>query len=212
MENIERIICGNVNCFLVSNDNGSILIDTARPAHRNKIIEACKHKSIKLIVLTHGHVDHVQNAAFLSKELNAPVAIHKADYELLKDNMLQPLSAHSFPGKIVLALSIKSFKEDVIEPFTIAEHLKECDTLSNFGFDDIEIVELPGHTKGSIGLLVGKSDFIVGDALMNMFYPCKSMLYENRNEMESSAHKIFNSGAKTIHFGHGKSIANRPFK
>lgn len=35
MVNIERIICGNGNCFLVSNDDGSILVDAARPEHRN---------------------------------------------------------------------------------------------------------------------------------------------------------------------------------
>lgn len=176
------------------------------------IVEACKNKTVKLIVLTHGHVDHVQNAAFLSRELHAPIAMHEADYELIKDNMLQPPSAHSFLGKIVLAFSIKSFKDDEIEPFVVEEYLKEGDILGSYGFDNIKIVELPGHTKGSIGLLIDNTGFIVGDALMNMFFPCKSMLYGDRNQMEESALRIFNSGAKIIHFGHGKSIANRVLK
>jgi len=135
--------------------------------------------------------------------------MHEADVELLKDNMLEMPFAHTLLGRLILALSMKGFKEDKIEPFVVHKHLKDGDTLNDYGFD-IQIVELPGHTKGSIGLLVGKTDIIVGDALMNMFYPSKSMLYGNRKHMEDSALKIFNSGANTIHFGHGKSISNRP--
>lgn len=64
--------------------------------------------------------------------------------------------------------------------------LKNSDTLKNYGVD-AEIVELPGHTKGSIGIKIGTSDFIVGDALINIFYPTKALLYGNFQEMKKSA-------------------------
>jgi len=66
MQTINRIQCGNGNCFLVSNDSSSILVDTARHKYRDKILTACKGENVKLIILTHGHVDHVENAAYLS--------------------------------------------------------------------------------------------------------------------------------------------------
>lgn len=66
-----------------------------------------------------------------------------------------------------------------------------------------------GHTNGSIGITVDQMDFIVGDALMNIFYSSKLMLYNNRNDMEKSANKISNSPAKITHFEHGKSVQNR---
>lgn len=70
------------------------------------------------------------------------------------------------------------------------------------------IVELPGHTKGSIGVKIGDNLF-VGDALMNMFYPTISILYTNEQEMLKSAKYISELGEQTIYFGHGKPKQNR---
>lgn len=208
MSNIERIQCGNGNCYLVYEGNNAILVDTSRTQYRDKILEKCKSKNVKLIVLTHGHVDHIQNAAYLSKELNAPIAMHRADYELSKDNMIEPLHAHNILGKLILALSIKSFQQDKIQQFEPKVYLQDSDSLANYGVQAM-VIGLPGHTKGSIGLIIGESDIIVGDALMNMFYPSKSMLYGNRKIMEKSAKKISNFKNATIHFGHGKPVANK---
>lgn len=208
MGNIERIQCGNANCYLVCDGDNAILVDTSRTQFRNKILEICKSKNVSLIVLTHGHVDHIQNAAYLSKQLNAPIAMHIADYELSKDNMIEPLYAHNIFGKLILALSIKSFQQDKIQPFEPKVYLQEGCSLENYGVQ-ATIIELPGHTKGSIGLMIGETDIIVGDALMNMFYPSKSMLYGNREAMEQSAKRITEFSGVTIHFGHGKSAKNK---
>jgi glyoxylase-like metal-dependent hydrolase (beta-lactamase superfamily II) len=204
---ITRIPCGNGNCFLIQDNNASILVDTSRPKYRDNILEQCKNANVKLIVLTHGHMDHIQNAAYLARELKVPVAIHKQDYELTKNNMLEPLSAHNLLGKLVLKISIKSFEYDTIEEFEPTIFLSDGDSLLEYGIDGT-IVELPGHTKGSIGIRIGE-DLIVGDALMNLFYPTKSMLYGDRKRMEKSAEYIRNMSVNTIHFGHGKSVPNR---
>ena len=208
MVEIKRIICGNGNCFLIKDNDEAILVDTSRTKYRKQIIDSCKNLNIKLIILTHGHVDHIQNAAYLSKELNAPIAMHKADYELSKNNIPEPLSAHTLLGKIILALSIKSFEKDEIESIEPTIFLSYGDSLNDFGIN-ATIIGLPGHTKGSIGIKVGENDFIVGDALMNMFYPTTSLLYGNYEKMKNSADRISNSGQMTIHFGHGKSVSNR---
>jgi len=205
---IERIKCGNGNCYLISENNNSILIDTCRTKYSGTILEACKNKNVKLIILTHGHVDHIQNAAFLSNELNVPIAMHKADCELIKNNMLEPLFAKNILGKLILALSIKSFKEDNIEPFESMMFLKEGDTLEEYGIN-ATVIELPGHTKGSIGIKAFGTDLIVGDALMNMIYPTISMLYGNLEQVKKSANKISGINNVTIHFGHGDPVDNK---
>ena len=67
METIQQIRCGSVNCFLVQSGRAAILVDTGRAAYREKVLRACRAReevSVRLIVLTHGHIDHVQNAAF----------------------------------------------------------------------------------------------------------------------------------------------------
>ncbi len=207
MSTIERIQCGNGNCYIVYEGSNAILVDTSRIRFRDKILQICKKKNVKLIVLKHGHVDHIQNAAYLSNELNAPIAMHIADYELSRNNMLEPLTAHGLLGKLILALSIKSFQQDKIQPFEPEVYLQDGDSLENYGVQ-AKVIELPGHTKGSIGLMLGETDIIVGDALMNILYPSKSMLYGNRETMEKSIEKIRSYKNVTIHFGHGKSVVN----
>jgi len=163
---------------------------------------------VKLILLTHGHLDHIQNAAYLSEQLNAPIAMHEADFELSKDNLREPLFAHSILGKLVLWQSKRMIRKERAEPFHPTRFVQDGDALQEFGVN-ARIICLPGHTKGSIGVLVDDSELIVGDALMNLTHPVKTVLYEDRAIMEVSAAKISQSGAETIHFGHGKSAANR---
>lgn len=210
MEHVQRIVCGNGNCYLISNNKNAVLVDTGRKKYRQTVLDACKPFQVRLLVLTHGHLDHMENAAFLSKALHIPIAMHRADLELLEDNLKQSLSAHSILGKIVLAASIRTFQ--------IVEHipgivpnvfLKDGDSLDSYGVPNIKIVGLPGHTDGSIGLDVEGRDLIVGDALMNMFYPTASMLYHDREVMLQSVEKIEKIGPRTIHFGHGKPVENR---
>ncbi|MBD5437433.1 MAG: MBL fold metallo-hydrolase [Treponema sp.] len=208
MTNIRRIKCGNGNCYILEENGNAILVDTARTKYREKILSACRNTNIRLIVLTHEHMDHCQNAAFISEKLNVPIAICRADEELIKDNMLQPLHAKTLAGKAVLFFSVKSFYCDEIPPFAPEVYLQDGDSLEEFGIN-AKIVGLPGHTKGSIGIDLGKDGIIVGDALMNMFYPTVSMLYHDYGQMLESAKKISGMGERIVYFGHGKPKKNR---
>ncbi len=86
--------------------------------------------------------------------------------------------------------------------------LKDGDSLLEYGID-AKVIALPGHTEGSIGIQVGDNDLIVGDALMNMFTPSITLLYENREQMLLSVQKIEKLGKKKIYFGHGNPVMNR---
>ena len=88
---IERIKCGPQNAYIVSRGDNAILVDTADAAFRRKVLRRCGGRNIRLIVLTHGHYDHAQNAAFLSEALGAPVAMHPADIPVLADIFAEPL-------------------------------------------------------------------------------------------------------------------------
>ena len=111
---IKRMEAGNVNCYLLVGGKDAVLVDTGREKYQDKVLGACLDYNVRLIILTHGHVDHVQNAAYLAQWLQAPIAMHEADLDLLPDNCMQPLTAETPVGKAVLALSVKSFPEDVI--------------------------------------------------------------------------------------------------
>ncbi len=151
MPEIEWIPCGNVNCYIVRGDDGSILVDTARTKYRERILERCRQEEIRLIVLTHTHMDHCQNAEFLARQLQVPVAAAKEDASLIQDNMRQELKADTLAGRIVLAASLEAFRKDEIPSFEIDVFLKEGDSLEQYGVP-ARVISLPGHTDGSIGL------------------------------------------------------------
>lgn len=207
MVKIHRIASGNVNCYIVADNDNAILIDTGRKKYREKILEKCKEFHVSLIVLTHGHMDHCQNAAYLANALHIPIAMNKKDMDLIPDNRKQYLLAKTLLGKIVLSVSLSSFEKDSLEVFEPILYLKNGDDLGEYGIA-AKVVELPGHTKGSSGIEI-EDNLFAGDALMNMFYPTVSMLYVDEQEMISSAKYISELGEKTIYFGHGKPKQNR---
>ncbi|WP_235839174.1 MBL fold metallo-hydrolase [Clostridium sp. Marseille-P2415] len=208
MAEIERIRCGNVNSYLIKDHGRAILVDTGRNGFEEKILAQCRKTSVELIVLTHGHMEHVQNTAYLKKALGVPVALHRADLKLIKDNFIEPLQYQGLLGMVIAEVSVKSFEADRIPEFTPEIFLREGDWLKDYGIN-ARVMELPGHTRGSVGLDIDEKDVMVGDALMNMFYPGLSMIYCDREEMIKSAEKISALGARKVYFGHGSPVENR---
>lgn len=208
MSKIHRIKCGNGNCYIVENGVSGVLVDTGKKEYADKVIEACKSYGVKLIVLTHAHLDHAENAAYISGTLGIPIGMNEKDYGLIKNNKNQSLYATTLLGKIVLSVSLSSVLLKPMQEFMPSVLLHDGDSLSEYGID-ARIIELPGHTDGSIGIDIDDKHLIVGDALMNMFYPTVSMLFHNQDEMLKSAGKISSIGDRTIYFGHGKPVNNR---
>ena len=209
---LKRIQVGHANSYLLAAGKDAVLVDTGMTPWRDKVLGACLNYNVRLLVLTHGHMDHVQNAAYLARWLQIPIAMHRADVELLRDNHAQAMNAEVLPGKAIaagsLALCKMGSKIAAIPEFQPGVFLEEGDTLEKWGIP-AKVAALPGHTNGSIGLDVLDKHLLVGDALMNMLYPTVSMLYNNRAEMLESARKISALGERTIWFGHGKPVANR---
>ncbi|MDD6070799.1 MAG: MBL fold metallo-hydrolase [Clostridiales bacterium] len=207
MYEITQIHAG-ANCYLVTQDNVSILVDTGVKGFEEKILKQCEGKEVKLIVLTHGHIDHMQNAAYIAQSLQVPIAMHEKDIPLLKDNLCREMKAQGILGNMVRFFSVLSAKSAQPEKFKPDILLKEGDNLRDFGID-AEVVELPGHTAGSIGLKVGEDTLLVGDALMHMMKAGPTLLYEEYEQMLESVRKIQNMGDRKIYFGHGEMVQNR---
>lgn len=208
MSKIHRIKCGNGNCYIVENGTSGILVDTGKKEFVDKVIGACKFYNVQFIVLTHGHFDHTDSAAQISDTLDIPIGMNEKDCNLIQTNTNQSLFATSLLGKVVLAASLREFAVRTMPKFKPDVLLHDGDSLSDYGID-ARIIALPGHTDGSIGVDVDHKYLIVGDALMNMFYPTVSMLFHNKEEMLRSAGKISSIGSRTIYFGHGKPVPNR---
>ena len=164
---ITRIKGGTGNCYLISNDGKAVLFDTTSGKNVSEVVEACSKYEMKVLVLSHPHFDHAENASVISERFNIPVAYHSADDEIFDDYAAQPLKSYGLVGFVVLKMSVKVLQETKVDRPKKHYYIKEGDTLADYGFPEIRVVELPGHTKGSIGLLIQDHSILVGDALDN---------------------------------------------
>ena len=70
------------NVWIVGDDSECIVID---PAHNPEAIrEAVGDRTVKAILLTHGHDDHISSAGAFRELVNAPIHLHQDDWMLWK--------------------------------------------------------------------------------------------------------------------------------
>lgn len=200
---ITRIKGGTDNCYLVSDGKKAILFDTSSAEGLDQVIEVCRRYEMKALVLSHPHFDHAENAAAISEKFNIPVAYHKADDELFDNYDAQPLRSYGIVGFVVLQMSLKALRNAKVNRPEYHVYIQEGDTLADYGFPDIRVVELPGHTKGSIGLLIQDHAVLVGDALDNWIRPGVGHLYYDLDNIKMTADRIRSFGFRRIYYGHG---------
>ena len=203
MTEIKRIKGGTDNCYLITDGSKAILVDTASKQNLDQVISECDKYEMKLIVLTHVHFDHAENAAELSGRYGIPAAIHRKDEELFESYDRQPLKSSGLVGRVVLGLSLKVLKNTHVKRPDHLIYVRDGDDLGPYGFE-AKVVELPGHTLGSIGVDVEGKHLIVGDALDNWIRPGIGHLFYDRGAVRKSAEKIREMGDRTIYYGHGK--------
>ena len=136
------------NCYVVSDNTGEgVVIDPGGMA--STILEYIRGAklSIKAVLNTHGHCDHIGADDAIRDATEAPLYIHKEDGAMISDIRLN-LSA--FMGFKVISRP--------------AEHLlSEGDKIS-FGNSELEVIHTPGHTKGGV-CFVGDGVAFTGDTL-----------------------------------------------
>ena len=186
MSTVTWIKCKTDNCYLVSDGKDAFLVDTGSAVSYDKVLEECSKYNMKLIVLTHTHFDHAENAAKLSKHFGIPVACHEADVELFESFDKQPMESYGIVGKVVLGTSLKVLRQTKVEKPDNLIFIKDGDDLSAYGFD-AKIIGLPGHTKGSVGVDVEGKYLIVGDELDNWISPATGHLYNDLDAIRKSA-------------------------
>jgi len=202
---------GGVNCYLLSAGDGFILVDTGfrgKRAQLEKRLEnaGCTQGKLKLIVLTHGDLDHADNCAYLRSKYNCKVAMHRLDSEMVEQGDMSR-NRNAKPDKMSIAFRLMGFMVSLFlkgankfEKFTPDLMVDEGFDFSTFGLD-AKILHLPGHSKGSIGVLTMDGKLFCGDFAYNMFgfEYVDDMADHNRSMEKLIQHKIH-----TIYPGHGK--------
>jgi len=150
MERLHRVvgpIATNVHVLADERTRDAIAIDTATPCLAWIADElAARDWTLKLIVSTHGHWDHIGDNAAVAEHTGADIAVHPLD----RDRLTDPRSP-SAPFPIV--------------PSIPAVDLAEGGEI-RFGEIRLTVLHTPGHTEGSVCLL-GRDDGLLfsGDTL-----------------------------------------------
>ena len=102
MTKVHLIRCGTENCYIVSKGKNAVLVDTGTADYLEKTAAECEKYDLKLIVITHPHFDHAENAAALSERFGVPVAYNMDDDGLFDSYEAQPLFCYGLTGRVVL--------------------------------------------------------------------------------------------------------------
>ncbi|MFC1986603.1 MBL fold metallo-hydrolase [Chloroflexota bacterium] len=139
------------NCYITCAESNkeAIIIDPG--AEPNTILKRVKDLGVevKLIVLTHSHIDHIGAVKEVKEATAAELAIHANDAKSLQTS--QPLGA-------VFNLSIQA-------PPPPERLLKDGDSIDISGLHFL-VLHTPGHTPGGISIL-GEGVVFTGDTLFN---------------------------------------------
>lgn len=124
----------------------------SNPEEEKAIEDFIADKGLRLtqIINTHLHIDHVAGIPFLQQRYGTPLLAHKEDNYLANGIVQQ---AHMFGLNLPL------------ENIEISEYIKAGDKIK-IGNGVLEVLEVPGHSKGSIALYDKEGGYLItGDAL-----------------------------------------------
>ena len=137
--------CGGIfetNCYLLEVPEGSILFDAPQGACewlRSLGIEP------KLLLLTHGHIDHVQDVAKIKGQFGCPIGCHPLTAPMISDR--------EFFRSFGFELEIEPAEPDLLIEETPRRNLLGA---------DFEVLEIPGHCPGSLCFFSHKDKLLIG--------------------------------------------------
>lgn len=139
------------NCTILGDEHSreAIVIDPGDEVHRILATLAKHQLTVKQIVVTHAHIDHIASALELKRITGAPILYNKADLPL------------------VAMMKDQAGWLGVATPEVAPPDHSPAD-LEHIGVPgiDAQVIHTPGHTEGSLCLLVPASSLLIaGDTL-----------------------------------------------
>ena len=179
--NLQKLTLGlyQTNTYILSNGTEAAVID---PGYEpDTILDALEGLTLKAILLTHGHFDHVGAVKELVAETGCKVYIHAADLSL--------------PPMVTAG------------PLYYTHTYDEGDTICPITGVEITVLHTPGHTPGSVCLLCGR-DLFTGDTLFEGSCGRVDLPGGNGHQMVASLRRLAALQADyQVHPGHGGSTA-----
>ncbi len=210
---IETVQAGGANVYLIINGSQSILIDAGDKRAASKILEKLNEsglepQDVKLIILTHTHPDHCGSLKELQDVTQANILVHESEAESLTQGYGGFPKGTMLLGKVIsfigrnLARGLSRF-EAVTPDITISERFD----LTPYEIDGY-ITPTPGHSSGSLCIIVDGKTALVGDT---MFGISKRSVFppfaDDVDELLKSWKLLIDTGCQHFLPGHGRSIS-----
>ncbi len=202
---------GTQMTYLIPAKDGFIMVDAGNRrcggAFRRKLGRLkIRPEQIKLLILTHVHFDHVGTAAYIKKHTGCKVAVSTAESHLLESGQAVIPPGINWYGCLISRLGIGWGTHHFGFPGLSPDFVIENDfDLAEFGLNG-RITPTPGHTVGSISVVLDTGEIFAGDAVIRYlpFLPPLLPPFGNDKKQMLLAWKILlESGARTIYPGHG---------
>jgi glyoxylase-like metal-dependent hydrolase (beta-lactamase superfamily II) len=208
---IHSIKLGVDRCYIIR-DASCIMVDGGSPGQAEGFRQALAGLSlnpgdIKLIVLTHAHWDHIGSAQAIQALTGARLALHRREKDWLEQSLMPVPPGVTAWGRIfgqVMALfmplvHIAPAKVDVVLG-------DETLSLAEYGIPG-KIMATPGHSRGSVSIVLETGDAFVGDLAMGEFplrlSPGLPIFAEDMRQVRQSWRSLLDAGVKTIYPAHG---------
>jgi hydroxyacylglutathione hydrolase len=208
-----RIPAGICNCYLLRGDK-TVLIDAGAPAglgafKRGLQSLAVDPHEIQLIILTHGHADHIACLKDIQQMSGAQVAVHQNDRAWVESGRPPLPPGQTTWGRIMIAMAKKVFKP-AIAPVKVDMAFTDAGfSLAEYGIPG-KVLFTPGHSPGSSSVLLESGDMFAGDMAMNAWFlrttPGLPVLAGDMDQVIATWEKLFDLGIKTIHPAHGDAF------
>ena len=209
MNRVIPIPMPTAHAFLIVGER-TVLVDSGNPGNEKLILGALEKHNIKpqdlsLILLTHGHWDHLGSAKAIQAVTKTPIALHQADLALARAGQ-DKLKPYGFVSSL-LEPYFSSKRFTPLEPDIL---LNGTETLETYGVN-AKLIETPGHTKGSVSVLLENGEAVIGDVLRGDFVfenrPNWHFFYDDPSIVRSSIKKLLDLKLTTLFVGHGKPFS-----
>ncbi len=216
---IHRVEGVNGSNAVLLADEEMAVVDTGIAGNGDAIVAYIKSlgrtpRDLRWIINTHFHFDHSGSAAELHELTGAKVVAHLGDTEVTPEGrrlLIKGNEGEAPPGWYRWLMGRRRPGDQrVYHDTEVHQTVQEGDVLPCLG--GIRVIHTPGHTPGSVCLLVeGPQALFLGDSVINNIDRLSRPLMwdrSRRRELDASLHRLRDLEARAASFGHGPPLTD----